>query len=170
MFDSKVLQVQVSPILYSLVAWLTSHSPFPYINHYIPYMNWNFCIQIPRGRVDFNRDSAGKSPCWFWVLSLQLFNPDLLPFTPIVSYLIWPFYGSTLLGPFKWPVLCRTALQQLPLSSTQHRSDFPRAYVSWKSFPFICLNYNGAQLCFFASSIWSFQVGPIQVLFRPNFI
>ena len=29
-FDSKVLQVQVSPILYSLVAWLTSHSPIPY--------------------------------------------------------------------------------------------------------------------------------------------
>ena len=92
MFDSKVLQVQVSPILYSLVAWLTSHSPFPYINHYIPYMNWNFCIQIPRERVDFNGDSAVKSPCWFWVLNLQLFNPDLLPFAPIVSYLIWPFF------------------------------------------------------------------------------
>ena len=44
-FDSKVLQVQVSPILHSLVAWLTSHSPFPY-NHQVPKERKKFGPQV----------------------------------------------------------------------------------------------------------------------------
>ena len=30
-----------------------------------------FCIQITKGRVDFNRYSADKSPCWRGVLNLR---------------------------------------------------------------------------------------------------
>ena len=31
---------------------------------------WILCVQITRGRVDLNGDSAAKSPCWHQVLNL----------------------------------------------------------------------------------------------------
>ena len=40
---------------------------------------------ITTERVDFNRDSTAKNPCWLKVLNLLPSDPDLLGFAPMPS-------------------------------------------------------------------------------------
>ena len=61
-----------------------SHEKLMYNQPIHPTREMILCIQITKGRVDFNGDSALKSPCWLWVLNLwPSFPVHMLPQRPM---------------------------------------------------------------------------------------
>ena len=110
------------------------------------------CIQITRGRIKFNGDSTGKSPCWHQISNLpthMIFNLQ-----PYLTYWNWPFSWLHTVGPVLWG----TSLQQLPASCHEHSPDFPRTCMPWKthiSLAYLLPPATGPS--FFVSSFWSSQ-------------
>ena len=61
------------------------------------------CKLITRGRIEFNGDSTGKSPCWHQISNLpthMIFNLQ-----PYLQKWFCYFLGSTKWGPINWAVL-----------------------------------------------------------------
>ena len=119
-------------------------------------------LLITRGRVDFKKDSAVKSPCWQPVLYLSPSDPDFLPFRFGHFHMVW--------GAFKWPVLSGTLQQSLARClNTFHTYQEPECieHICRQS-NWLTRSHNGAWLWFLPAAPGVLQQSLIQVLSRPN--
>ena len=115
-------------------------------------LTWIVCMRITRGRVDFNWESGVKSHRLVLSFEPATFRPR---FSSLCSrtFLTWfgHFHGTTLLGPFKWPVLLGpTCLVTLgPDELCCHRKPLKRIFCR-------CLQI--VKTCFYVSSLRSRRI------------
>ena len=90
---------------------------------------WILCIQIIRGRVDFNGHSTSKK-------SLQAPSFEPATFQPMSSICsrsflkdLAIFMATTWSDPFKWHTIWGTTLQWSLSIYPEHSPDFPRACI-----------------------------------------